>query len=137
MLQISAHILDSFRKLQSFRKWDKGMDINPEDMTSYTPKYQEALLKYVENEYCAKHRGVPVNKLEPVPTSNLVRSSTASRSYQSSCDPYDLSSDDEEYLVPNNVAETTLRQSDCAACLLTAARLYLNSPPEVPKNRGK
>jgi len=36
MLQISAHILDPFRKLRSFRKWDKGMDINPEDETSYT-----------------------------------------------------------------------------------------------------
>jgi hypothetical protein len=36
MLVISAHILDAFRKLRSFRKWDKGMDINPEDETSYT-----------------------------------------------------------------------------------------------------
>jgi len=36
MLLISAHIFDPFSKLQSFRKWDKGMDINPEDETSYT-----------------------------------------------------------------------------------------------------
>jgi len=36
MLQISAHILDPFRKLQLFRKWDKGIDINPEDRKSYT-----------------------------------------------------------------------------------------------------
>jgi len=36
ILHISAHILDPFRKLQLFRKWDKGMDINPEDETSYT-----------------------------------------------------------------------------------------------------
>jgi len=55
ILLISAHILDPFRKLRSFRKWDKGMDINPEDETSYTTQYQEAFLKYVENEYCAKH----------------------------------------------------------------------------------
>jgi len=27
------------------------MDINPEDKTSYTTQYQEAFLKYVENEY--------------------------------------------------------------------------------------
>jgi len=33
---ISAQILDLFRKLRSFRKWDKGMYINPEDETSYT-----------------------------------------------------------------------------------------------------
>ena len=36
MRLISAHILDPFRKLQTCRKWDKGMDINPEDETSYT-----------------------------------------------------------------------------------------------------
>jgi len=45
MLLISAHILDPFRKLGSFRKWDKGMVINPEDETSYTTQYQEAFLK--------------------------------------------------------------------------------------------
>jgi hypothetical protein len=62
MLLISAQILDPFQKLESFRKWDKGMDINAEDETSYTTQYQEAFLKYVENEYCAKHRRAPVNK---------------------------------------------------------------------------
>jgi hypothetical protein len=36
MLLISTQILDPFRKLRSFRKWDKGMDINPEHETSYT-----------------------------------------------------------------------------------------------------
>jgi len=137
MLLISAHILDPFRKLRSFRKWDKGMDINPEDETSYTTQYQEAFLKYVENEYCAKHRRVPVNKLETVQNSNFVLSATASGSYQSSFDPYDSSSDNEEYLTPNNVAETTPGRSDRAARLLTAARLYLNSPPEAPKNWGQ
>jgi hypothetical protein len=137
MLMISAHILEPFRRLRSFRKWDKGMDINPEDETSYTTQYQEAFLKDVENEYCAKLRHVPVNKLDTVPSCNLVPSATASGSYQSSFDPYDLSSDDEEYLKPNNVAGTTSERSDRAARLLTAARLYLNSPPEAPKNWGQ
>jgi len=50
MILISAHILDPFRKLRSFRKWDMGMDINPTDETSYTTQYQEVFLKYVENE---------------------------------------------------------------------------------------
>jgi len=113
------------------------MDINPEEETSYTTQYKEAFLKYVENEYCAKHRQVPVNKLETVPSCNLVPSSTVWGSYQSSFDSYDLSSDDEEYLTPNNVAETTPGQSDRAVLLLTAARLYLNSPPEAPKNWGQ
>jgi len=80
---------------------------------------------------------VPVNKLEMVPSSNLVHSATASGSYLSSFDPYDLRSDDEEYLTPNNVAETTPGRSDRAARILTAARLYLNSPPEAPKNWGQ
>ena len=53
MLRMSAHILNHFWKLQSFRKWDKGMDINPEDHSSYTTQYQEAFLGYVGNEYCA------------------------------------------------------------------------------------
>jgi len=137
MLLDSAQILDPFRKLRSFSKWVKGMDINPEDETSDTRQYHEAFLKYLEHEYCAKHRSAPVNKLETVPSSNLIPSATASGSYQSSFDPYDVSSDDEEDLTPNNVPETTPGRSDCPARLLTAARLYLNSPPEAPKNLGQ
>jgi hypothetical protein len=137
MLLISAHILDSFRKWRLFRKWDKGIDINPEDETSYTTQYQVAFQKYVGNEYWAKHRRVPVNVLDTVPTSNLVPSATASGSYQSSFDAYDLSSDDEEYWTHNNVAETTPGRSDRASRLLTGVWLYLNSPPEAPKNWGQ
>ena len=117
--------------------WDKGMDIHPEDETSDTTQYHEAFLKYVENEYCAKHRHVPVNELKTVPSNNLLPSATASGFYHLSLDPDDLSSDDEEYLMPNNVAETTRGRSDHAANLLTAARLYFNSPPESPKNWGQ
>jgi hypothetical protein len=56
---------------------------------------------------------------------------------QSSLEPYDLSSDDEEYLTPNNVAEATTGRCDRAARLLAAARLYFNSPPESPKTGVK
>jgi len=89
------------------------------------------------NEYCAKHQRVPVNKPENIPSSNLVPSAMASASRQSSFDPYDVSSDDEEYLTPTNVAKTTPGGSDRAARLVTAARLYLNSPPDAPKNWGQ
>jgi len=61
----------------------------------------------------------------------------ASRSGQSSSDLYDFSGDDEEYVMPNHVAEMTPRRSDCAARLLTATTLYLNSPPKVPQNWGQ
>jgi len=137
ILLISAHILDPFWKLCSLRKCDNGMDINPEDETSDTTQYQEAFLMYVENEYCAKHWGVPVNKHQSLRSSNHISSAMASQSCQSSFDPDDLSSDDEEYLTPNNVAETTSGRSDCAAPLLTAAKLSLNSPPEATKNWGQ
>jgi hypothetical protein len=60
----------------------------------------------------------------------------SSRSGQSSYDPYDLSSDDDEYLMPNTLAKTTPRQSDSAARIVAAARPYLNSPPELPQNWG-
>jgi len=80
---------------------------------------------------------VPVNKFETVQSGNLVPSATASEPYQSSFDPYDWSGDDEEYLTPNNVVEKTPGHSDCASHLLTAARLYSNSPPEAPNNWGQ
>jgi hypothetical protein len=110
------------------------MDINPADDTSYTTQYQEAFPQYVENEYGAKYRPVPVTIVEMVPSRTLVPSSMDSGSYQSSFDPYDLSIDDEEYLTPNNVAETTPGRSNRAARLLTTVRFYLVSPREAPMN---
>jgi len=62
MLLISAQIPDPFWELQSFRKWDKGMDINLEDEPSYTTHYQDAFLKYVQNKYFAKRRQLAVIK---------------------------------------------------------------------------
>jgi hypothetical protein len=117
--------------------WGQGMDITPDDETSYTTQYQEAFLKHVENEYWAKHRCVAVNKLEIIPSSNHVPSATASGSSQSSFNPCDSSGNDEEYLTHNNLAETTPSQSGRSAHVLTAARLYLNSPHEAPKNWGQ
>ena len=137
MLLITAHILDPFRKLRSFRNRDKGIDINPEDETPYTTQYQEAFLKYVENKYCAKHRPLPVTEPENTPNNNSSLSAMASRSVQPSYDPYDLPSDDDEYLMPNNVTETTPGQCNRAAHSLTPARVYLISHPELPKNWGQ
>ena len=78
-----------------------------------------------------------VNKHESLLSSNPIPSATASGSCQSCFDPSDLSSDDEEYLTPDTVAEMTPGQSDRAARELTAARLYLNSPPEAPRSWGQ
>jgi len=80
MLLIPAHILDPFWKLQSFRKWDKGMDINPEDENSYTTQFQKVFLKYMENEYCAKQWRLPVIQSESVQCNNHFSSAMASRS---------------------------------------------------------
>jgi hypothetical protein len=107
MALICAHILDPFRKLQSFPQWDRGIHINPLKETSYTTQYHEAVLKYVENENCTKHRCRPVNIFQSFPSSNHISAAMASGSCQSSFDQYDLPSLDEEYLMPNGVAETT------------------------------
>jgi len=137
LLLISAHILDPFRKLPLFRKWEKLTDMNPEDETSYTTQYDEAFLKYVENKYCTKHQQMSITKPENDQHSNFFSSAKASGFGQSSFHPYDLSSDDDEYLTSKCVAVTTPGWSDRATHLLTTARLYLNSPPESPKNWGQ
>jgi len=80
---------------------------------------------------------VLVIKHEILPSSNLIPSVTVLGFCQSFFDSYDFCSDNDEYLPPNNVAETTPRQNDRAACFLTAARLHLNSPPEAPTNWGQ
>jgi hypothetical protein len=61
----------------------------------------------------------------------------ASRPGQCSNDPDDLSSNDDEYLMPEYVAEIKAGGSDHASGLLTAARQSLNSPSELPQNWGK
>jgi len=112
---ISTHFLHPFRKLQSFRKWDKEMDLHPVDETPSTTWYEEAFLSYVENAYCAKYWCL--RSIEPysIQSNNLFLSTMASGSGHSSFDQYDLTSDDEQYLMPDNVAEMTPRQCDYAA----------------------
>jgi hypothetical protein len=137
MLLIAAHILDPFWKLQSFRKWDKAMDINPENKGSFTAQYKDAFLKYVEHEYCSKDRIKPNFKLERPNQNDPFSTSLMSGPGHSFDDPYDMSSDDAEYITPVNLVESTPRQSHCAARLLTATTLYLNSPPEAPRRWGQ
>jgi len=96
MLLMLAHILDPLQNLRSSRKWDKGININTKNDNSDTIQYQEAFQKYVENEYCTKNRRLPVIEPESVPTNNILSSAMASRSGQSSHNPYNLSRDDEE-----------------------------------------
>ena len=113
------------------------MDINPDDKTTYTAQCQELFLKYVENEYCAKHGRMSVITPENDLGSNLFPSAKASRFDQSSFGPYDWSSNGEKYLTPKSMAGMTPGPSNCTARLLTATRLYLNLPPEAHKNWGK
>jgi hypothetical protein len=80
---------------------------------------------------------VPVNKYKSLTSSNFVPYAMASGSCQSSFDPDDLSSDDKEYLTPNNEAVMTPRQIDSVDSILIVAMLHLNSLPEVPKNCGQ
>lgn len=134
MLLIMAQILDPFRKVRPFVKWDRAMNVNPEDEGSYTTQYKEAFLKYVEREYCTTSMG------------KQGISSSGSQFHQSSRDPqsshtdnpYLLSSDDDEdYESQPPPIQATPGKSDRAARLLTAARLYVNSPLEHPANWGQ
>lgn len=68
---MSVHIINPFKKRGLFRKWVKTMDINPDDETSYITKYQKAFLKYVVNEYCAKHQRLSIIQSENVPSNDL------------------------------------------------------------------
>jgi len=61
----------------------------------------------------------------------------ASGSCLSSFDLYDSSRDNEEYLTPNIVAETSPGWSDHAARSVATARLYLNLPPHAQMNWGQ
>jgi len=80
---------------------------------------------------------VLVNTPECIPSSNVIPYGTDSGSSQPSFDPYDLSSDDYEDLMPNNAPQTTPEGSERAACSLTSAMLCLNAPTEAPKNWGQ
>ena len=85
-LLIVAHIRNPFWKLRLSGKWDKEMDINPEHEKSDTTQYQDPFLMYVMNEFCAKHRCVPVIKPDSIPSNNPVPSTTGSESGQSCFD---------------------------------------------------
>jgi len=110
------------------------MDINFQVETSYTTQHQEAILKYMGNKYCARHRSVTVNTQESLPRSNLVPSGTVLRSCQSFSYPYDLCSDDKGFLPSDTMAQCTPGRSDRVSRLFTAASLYLRSPPEASHN---
>jgi len=129
-----AHILNRFQKLRLFRKWDKVIDINSQGETSYTIKYKEAFLNWMENEYCAKHRYLPVIELEQVLSKNLFPSAKACGCSESPFETYYSSSDNAEYPLPEDVTEMTPARSDCIAYLLPIAWLCLNSHPDSPMN---
>ena len=103
----------------------------------YTTQYQEAFLKYVENEYSAKHQQISAIIPETLPGLKIFPSAKAGGFGQSSLGTYDLCCDEENYVTPKSLGETTPRWSDYTALLLTAARLDLNSPPEARKNWGQ
>jgi hypothetical protein len=59
---------------------------------------------------------VPVNTPENIPGGNIISSTIASAHSHLSFDPYDLFSEDDEFLTLTNLAETTPGRSDSAAC---------------------
>jgi len=113
------------------------MNINAEDETTYTSQYPEAILKWQENEYCAKPEHLCVTKSESIASNNLFSYAIPSRSRQSCSDQQHLFSADNEYLMAKNGAKMTLGRSNHTAHLLTAARSIQTSLPELPQNWGQ
>jgi hypothetical protein len=93
VLHTSALIFDLVPKLQLFTTCEKDMDINSHKNGFYNAQYQEAILKYVANKYCAKHRYLPIIEPRCVPNNTLFTSTIVSGSSQSSFHPYHLFSD--------------------------------------------
>ena len=114
-----AQILDPFRKVRPFVKWDKAIDVDPDDEESYTTQYKEAFLKYVEREYCEK----PLRKQASLSHSTSQLRSPSIELEASVHNPYLLSSDNEGYAPPPPTTQRTPDRNDRAACLLTAARM--------------
>ena len=113
------------------------MDTSREDDISYTTQHQEEFLMYVENKSCARSRCFPIVISESVPSNNHISSIMDCRSGQSSYDPYDLSSKDDEYSRPESVAEMTPGRSNHAERSLTARSLYLNTLAGLPQYWGQ
>jgi len=134
MLVISALIFDLWRKLRSFRKWDKWIRIKPKDETFYTPQYRETFLINVEEEYIAKDWQTSIITLEYILTNHFFPTAMAAGYGESSGNACDLSSDDKEYKMWKIVVELTPSPSNRAVCWLPAARFYFNLLPEAPKN---
>jgi hypothetical protein len=61
----------------------------------------------VENECCAKHRGLLGSKPENIPNTIKFSSPIVSISGEYSFDRFDWFRDEKEYIMPHNMAETT------------------------------
>jgi len=72
------------------------MQINTEDEPSYTIHYEVVFQKYVEYEYIAKLRFLPIGKRERVKSYKLLQLILTSGSGQCAPDRNDSSSDDKE-----------------------------------------
>jgi len=86
LLLISGHILDAFRKLRLFGKWDKAKRINSGNETSLTVQYQKAFLIQAEHECYSKHQLMSVIKPKYDHPSHFFPLANASRFAQSAFD---------------------------------------------------
>jgi hypothetical protein len=109
MFLIAVHILLALQKFQSFRKWHKVMDANFEDEGSITNQYKDTFLKYVKHNYCLNNHKMPNIKIEMPNHKDLFSTSPVPGPGHSFNHPYDMPSDDAEYITPASVVESTSR----------------------------
>jgi hypothetical protein len=113
------------------------MDVILEDEGSFTAQYKDTFLKYMKHEYSSKDRITPNFNLQTPNHNDPFSTLPVSGPGHSFYDPYDLSSEDAEYITPANIVESTPGRSHCAALLVTATTLNLNSPPEALRRWGR
>jgi len=106
--------------------------MNTEDETFWTTHYQQVWQKYVENEYCAKYIRFSFIQCERILNNNLISSILHFHSHQTSLDPSDLSSDDEEC----STSKRCLKRFPDEAVAQPVYWLCLNWHPESPMNWG-
>ena len=129
LILILASILDPFRKLRTFRSWDKEMAIASEDGDSYTTQYSNAFLAYWESNYVNISVGGQVNqnKME-----NEGGGSESTRNAEKRIPRiYGLDSSDEDDDLEVIGSSSTPRTTSRKTLLMQQARQYLANAPVI------
>ena len=142
LLLILATILDPFRKLRTFERWDKDMGVSNDNADSYTRQYSDAFLDYWEKNYViGDGEGTNEVKKEEFggPLSDLGENVSIGKKGGGikvyTIDSSDEDTDEEVTAKPNSTPRSASRK----AYLMQQARQYLANgrvdPNTLPQNQ--